>query len=346
MRAELTVDLGAIARNWQRLDDLSASATETAAVIKADGYGLGAAEIAASLQRLGVRTFFVALAEEGSRVRDAIGGDAEIFVLSGYLAADGPLIAGAGLIPLINSVGQFRDFAADFPGHPPALQLDTGMNRLGLEADEFRSVRDSLGTAPPCLVMSHLACADDPHDPLNLQQLACFRELTAGMDCRLSLAATGGILLGEAYHFDLCRAGIGIYGGLPFADGEGVVELDIPVIQTRRVQPGEIVGYGATWTAQDPTRVATLSAGYADGIFRLLGDRIRFHASGVPCPGLGRISMDLITVDVSHLEEPPNRLQLLGEYQSIDNLAELASTIGYEVLTSLGGRYDRTYKRP
>ncbi len=346
MRAELTVDLGAIAKNWQRLDGLSAPATETAAVVKADGYGLGAAEIAASLQRRGVRTYFVALAEEGARVRDAVGGDAEIFVLSGYLPSDGELVARFRLIPVINSAGQFRQFATDFPGHSPALQLDTGMNRLGLEAGDFRSVGEALGDTSPCLLMSHLACADDPHHPLNRQQLAGFRELAAGIDCRLSLAATGGILLGDAYHFDLCRAGIGLYGGLPFADAESVVTLDIPVIQVRQVHPGEIVGYGATWTADRPTRVATLSAGYADGIFRLLGDRICLHASGVPCRGVGRISMDLIGVDVSHLDEVPDRLQLLGADQSIDNLAESASTIGYEVLTSLGGRYDRRYTNP
>ena len=342
--AKLTVNLGAVADNWRRLSRLSGDATEMAAVVKADGYGLGACEVAGALRRCGVGTFFVALAEEGARLRRSIGGEAEIFVLSGYRDCDGPLVSGCDLVPVINSAEQFRCHRADLPQGRFALQLDTGMNRLGMEAEEFRSVRESPGAVEPVLVMSHLACADEPSHPQNRSQLKEFLGMTEGMRSRRSLSATGGILLGPDYHFDLCRPGIGLYGGLPHREAKQVVQLDLPVIQVREVHPGESVGYGATWRAGSSTRVATVSAGYADGIFRSLGGSLTLHAGDVPCRSVGRISMDLITVDVSRVREVPDSLRLLGRHQTIDDLADCASTIGYEILTSLGNRYERVHE--
>ena len=342
--AKLTINLEAIADNWRRLNRLSGDATETAAVIKADGYGLGAAEVAGALRRCGVCTFFVALAEEGARLRRSMGGEAEIFVLSGYRNCDAPLVSGSNLIPVINSAEQFRCHGKDLPKGRIALQLDTGMNRLGMEADEFRSVRETPGDAEPVLVMSHLACADEPSHPQNQSQLQGFLEMTEGMRLRRSLSATGGILLGPDFHFDLCRPGIGLFGGLPHLGARQVVQLDLPVIQVRDVRPGESVGYGGTWVAESDTRVATVSAGYADGISRSLGGSLTLHAGDVPCRSIGRISMDLITVDVSHLRDVPETLQLLGLHQTIDDLADCASTIGYEILTSLGNRYERVHE--
>ena len=218
------------------------------------------------------------------------------------------------------------------------------MNRLGMEADEFRSVREMQGNAEPVLVMSHLACADDPPHPQNQIQLKEFLEMTEGMRPRRSLSATGGILLGPDFHFDLCRPGIGLFGGMPHRGAHQVVQLDLPVIQVRNVRPGESVGYGATWIAGSDTRVATVSAGYADGIFRSLGGSLTLYAGDVPCRSVGRVSMDLITVDVSHIREVPDTLQLLGRHQTIDDLADCASTIGYEILTSLGNRYERVHE--
>ncbi len=342
-KANLTISLEAIADNWRSLDRLTSIESETAAVVKADGYGLGAAMVAQALAKCGVRTFFVALAEEGSALRDSLGTGAEIFVLSGYLPGDGSLVAGFDLIPVINSVQQFSTFRADHPGQPFALQVDTGMNRLGMEQTEFRSIRGELSASMPVLVMSHLACADEPDNPLNDWQLREFADMTGGMRTRRSLSATGGMLLGSDYHFDLCRPGIGLYGGLPFTGARQVVQLSLPVIQVRDVNPGEIVGYGADWSAPSHTRVATLSAGYADGIWRYLGRDLALYAGDVPCKVVGRISMDLLTVDVSSLSTVPDSLQLLGQYQTIDELADNASTIGYEVLTSLGNRYEREY---
>ena len=342
-KAKLTISLDAIAANWRSLDRLSSIASETAAVVKADGYGLGAARVSQALAKCGVRTFFVALAEEGSALRDSLGTGAEIFVLSGYLPGDGPLVAGFDLIPVINSVQQFSTFRADHPEQPFALQVDTGMNRLGMEQAEFRSIRGELSAAIPVLVMSHLACADEPDNTLNERQLREFADMTDGMPTRRSLSATGGMLLGRDYHFDLCRPGIGLYGGLPFARSRQVVQLSLPVIQVRDVEPGEIVGYGADWSARSHTRVATLSAGYADGIWRYLGRGLTLYAGDIPCKVVGRISMDLLTVDVSSLSSVPDSLQLLGQHQTIDELANNASTIGYEVLTSFGDRYERNY---
>ncbi len=343
-RAKLTIDLNAIAGNWRRLDALTVDRTVTAAVVKADCYGLGASRVAPLLHReCGVESFFVALAEEGADLRRILGNGAEILVLSGYYRRDAGLIADFDLTPVLNSAAQFAGFRRDFPQAPLALQIDTGMNRLGMEASEFCSAREALGSTAPVLVMSHLACADDPSDPLNARQLAEFRQMTEGMNTRLSLAATGGMLLGPDYHFDICRPGIGLYGGLPHAAASPAVQLEIPVIQVREVNPGEVVGYGGEWRADTPSRIATISAGYADGIFRSLADRLTFFADGTPCKAVGRVSMDLITVDVGGLATVPESMQLLGAGQTIDDLAACASTIGYEILTSLGGRYERVY---
>ena len=158
-----------------------------------------------------------------------------------------------------------------------------------------------------------------------------------------SLAATGGILLGKDYHFDLTRPGIGLFGGLPFEEAKPVVSLDIPVIQVRDIKAGESVGYGNTWTAPTPRKIATISAGYADGIIRAMGSNTSLYSAGIQCPVVGRISMDLIGIDVSELAAPPTSLSLLNSTQRIDHLAGNAGTIGYELLTSFGGRYKRLY---
>ncbi len=335
----LTIDLGALARNWRDLD--ACSSVETGAVVKGDGYGLGASIVSRRLAREGVRKFFVAIAEEGRVVRSALGEGPEIFVFSGHMPGDTQLIRDHGLIPLLNSVEQVVRHVEALPQHPFGIQLDSGMNRLGMEPAEWASVRDIVLGQSPRLVMSHLACADEQDDPMNATQLRNFREMTDGLDVPRSLAATGGTLMGPAYHFDLCRPGIGLYGGLPFVDASPVVTLDLPVIQCRDVEPGETVGYGATWTAPRRSRIATIAAGYADGLIRAMGPRARLHSGEIPIQVVGRVSMDLITVDVSPLDHDPEALQLLGLHQSVDTVGAMSGTIGYEVLTSLGQRYAR-----
>ena len=338
---ELTIDLNALVRNWQALDAMSEG--ETSAVVKANGYGLDSTMVARVLARAGCRTFFVAVAEEGVPLREALGPGPRIFVFSGHMEHDTELLRDSELIPLLNSVDQMLRHVEALPGAPFGIQLDTGMNRLGMEPAEWQAVRDIAVSQRPELLMSHLACADEPAHPMNAQQLRTFQEMTEGLDVPRSLAATGGILLGAPYHFDLTRPGVGLYGGLPFADANPVVTLDLPIVQVREVEPGESVGYGNSWTAERTTRVATVSSGYADGLIRAAGPKAIMHAGDVACPVVGRVSMDLITVDVTHVPEVPTSLQVLGRYQSVDTLADMAGTIGYEILTSLGARYAKAY---
>lgn len=339
----LSVDLAAICANWRAMDRASAATTQTAAVVKADAYGLGAGVVAQALATAGARRFFVAVAEEGALVRQALGEGFEVNVLGGHCAGDAGLIRDFGLTPMLNSVEQVTRHFEQLPGHGFGIQLDTGMNRLGLEADDWAAIADIVLDAGPSLLMSHLACADAPGTPLNQSQLDTFHTLTDGLGIARSLSATGGILLGPDYHFDLTRPGVGLYGGLPFEGSAPVVRLSLPVIQTRLVQPGEYVGYSLGFRATQPTRVATIAAGYADGLARALSGKATLWAGDTPCPLLGRVSMDLITVDVTHLEEVPETLDILGPHQGIDALGAVAGTIGYEILTALGQRYVRQY---
>ncbi|WP_299416494.1 alanine racemase [uncultured Sulfitobacter sp.] len=340
--AKLTIDLSAIAANWRALADIAQ--VETAAVVKADAYGLDAARVGQHLAQAGARHFFVAVAEEGVALRRALGAGPSISVFSGHMAGDAGAIAGANLVPMINSVDQMLRHVEALPAHPFGIQLDTGMNRLGMEPAEWSALRDLALAQNPTLIMSHLACADMPDHPMNAAQRAQFEDMTNGIDVPRSLSATGGTLLGAEYHYDMVRPGVGLYGGLPFSDAQSVVTLDIPVIQTREVSAGETVGYANAWTASAPSRIATISAGYADGLIRAMGGKAQLFCGGVAVPVIGRVSMDLITADVSHLPDIPDSLQLLGPHQSVDDLAEHAGTIGYEILTSLGARYDRAWR--
>ena len=376
LTGRLTVDLSALAENWRALDRASGTA-ETAAVVKADGYGCGLVEAGRALAGAGARTFFVATVAEGAALRAALGAGPVIHVLAGYPVPEGgtggeaaqarrrppathpsgggparpapadageeaALFAEADLVPVLNAPEQVAAWRAG-PDGPCVLQLDSGMNRLGLEPAELAA----LGAPPPGtrLVMSHLACADEPGHPMNGAQLRTFRGMTDGLGLPRSLAATGGTLLGPDYAFDLVRPGVGLYGGLPFAEARQVVSLHLPILQLREVAPGEAVGYGATWRAARPSRIATLSGGYADGLHRLLSNRAQGFVEGVACPFAGRVSMDLIGLDVT--DAPAARaggwVEILGPHQGVDTLAEAAETIGYEVLTSLGARYARTH---
>ncbi len=342
---DLTIDLNAIVTNWKALDRMTGASVETAAVVKADGYGLGADRVVTSLRRAGARSFFVAIAEEGPAIRRAAGPDAKIFVFGGHMNGDAPILADHGLIPLLNSGQQARCHLASMPDHPFGLQIDTGMSRLGMSSREFASLRHMIDPRGTQLVISHLACSDDETDKRNQAQLAAFHELTADFPAPRSLSATGGILLGPEYHFDLCRPGIGLYGGAPFLNATPAVSLDAPVIQTRELSVGDYVGYGADWTAKRVSRIATIAAGYADGLHRVMGSGSSFSCwvGDARCPVVGRISMDLITIDITDIDGTPERVQVLNEHQTIDDLAEVAGTIGYEILTTLGQRFLRRY---
>lgn len=339
--ARLTIDLTAIAENWRRLNALTQC--DTAAVVKANGYGLGAAEVAGTLAKTGVNRFFVATAQEGAEMRAALGAGVLIAVFAGHRDGDTEVIAAHGLTPMLNSAEQLLRHLESLPGHSFGIQLDTGMNRLGMEDAEWAALRDIALSQAPKMIISHLACADDPDHPMNARQLRQFTGMTAGTGVPRSLAATGGILLGPEYHFEFTRPGVGLYGGHPFEDAAPVVSLDLPVIQIRDVTEGETVGYGNTWTAGRATRVATLAAGYADGLIRAMGPNAQVYSGDTPAPLIGRVSMDLITVDVTDLPGDPDSLSLICSHQGVDDLATAAGTIGYEILTALGARYDRVY---
>lgn len=323
MRATLTIDLTQIAENWRSLDALTNC--ETAAVVKADAYGLGLPEVAPMLLKAGAKTFFTALTEEAVVLRQTLGPDPEIYVFSGALPGDAPLLEAHNLVPCLNSPEQLQNLNGN---NRIALQIDTGMNRLGFEPADIPP------DMTPELIISHLACSDDTSSPHNQEQLNVFNEVTAHFACPTSIAATGGIHLGPDYFADLTRPGIGLY--------KNCVRLSLPVIQTRTVSPGEFVGYSATFWPDTPRKIATVSAGYADGIPRILTGASLF-AGDQPCPIVGRISMDLTTVDISDLDHTPQTMEILNEHQTAEDLAQKAQTIPYEILTSLGSRYERKY---
>lgn len=340
----LHIDLEAVAANWRALDAMSAPGCETGATVKADAYGLGAVPVAQRLFRAGARAFFVASPEEGLELRRALGPEPRIYAYYGHMDGDLGTIARADLVPILCSVEQLARHLEALPRQPFGLQLDTGMNRLGLKPAEWEAVSPLALAAEPVLLMSHLACADRPDAPENAAQLARFRALTDGVPVARSLAATGGTLLGPEYHFDMVRPGIGLFGGLPFADAAPVVALDLPVVACLDVAAGETVGYDGTWTAPERTRIATVAGGYADGLFRSLSPGLDLMAGPVPCPVIGRVSMDLACVDIGHLDADPQTLRALDAHHGVDAMAAIAGTIGYEILTSLGARYRRRYR--
>ena len=339
--ATATIDLNAIRQNWQKLRSMSSN--DAAAVVKANAYGLGLAQVTKALYAEGARIFFVATAEEGAELRSILGKKPDIYIFSGHMVGDTELIKNYNLIPLINSIEQLSRHSKLLREKKFGVQLDTGMNRLGMEPMEWESVKELALSLNPVLIMSHLACADDPNHKMNSKQLDIFLTLTNKININKSLAATGGILLGPEYHFDLTRPGIGIYGCAPMQDCLPVLKIDIPVIQIRNIESGETVGYGNTWTSPCKKKIATISAGYADGLFRAIGKKAKLYFEEISCPIVGRISMDLIGVDITSLKVDPVRLELINSQQTVDNIAEGAETIGYEFLTSLGNRYSRNY---
>jgi alanine racemase len=344
------------------LCELAADA-ECAAVVKADAYGLGMHRVAPALARAGCTTFFVATLAEAEALR-ALLPRATVYVLSGLMPGTAELYRAHDLRPVLNSAAEIAEWAAycEAQGEqlPCAVHLDSGMNRLGLSAGDVDRVADATKlwrSMTLALVMSHLACSDEADHPKNQAQRTLFDKLRARLPKALaSLANSAGILLGRSYFYDLVRPGIALYGGKPAREGENpfapVVHLKGRILQVRDVDAGETVGYGATRTIKQPSRVATVSVGYADGFFRTLsiGDgRQGFvaYAGRHAAPILGRVSMDLITIDVSNVPaELVSRggwVELLGPNVPAHVMAHHAGTIDYEVLTNLGRRALRRY---
>ena len=351
----MTIDLRALVRNWQKLAKLVAP-SECAAVVKADAYGLGIEAVVPPLVKAGCRTFFVAFAAEGARVRQAAP-DADIYVLSGFSPAAGDVFGSAGLRPVLNSPDDLASWTGAGIDFPAALHIDTGMNRLGIDPEDAIGIGAAglpagLGLS---LVMSHLACADEPDHPLNQLQLDRFAEVAAAFPgVPRSLANSAGIHHVPNCHFEMVRPGIALYGGAshPAANSGAVVTAEARILQVRRVAKGDSVGYGAAARLDRDSRIAILGAGYADGLLRAAevnGEAARRQVwiNGFLAPLVGRVSMDLIAVDVTDI--PPEQVgpdgwaELFGPNLSIDGVADAAGTIAYELLTGLSHRAERTY---
>jgi alanine racemase len=357
--ARLTVRLGAIAANYYQFVERCAPA-RVAGVVKADGYGLGAAPVADALVRAGCDTFFVARLTEGIALRP-LQPRARIFVLDGAHTEDASAFIAHQLIPVLNSLPQIEIWNAaarkDRTRLECAIHIDTGMNRLGLSGDERAELSADgerlLRDLDVMLWMSHLACGDECGSYLNRVQLARFHEALAALPhAPASFAASAGALLGKEYHFDLIRAGIGLYGGNPCLDRPNPFAasavLTGKILQLRRVDTGESVGYGASFRAERPLTLATIGLGYADGLMRAIGNRGFGAMAGLRVPVIGRVSMDLATLDVSAV--PTDALhvgadvEFIGDTIPLDEFAALAGTANYEVLTRLGARMARHYE--
>jgi alanine racemase len=350
--AILEIDLGAVVANWRDLARIAAPA-QCAAVVKANGYGLGAASVARALAAAGCRTFFVASLDEGIALRQALGRQPEIAVFNGPLPDTTGDFTEHALIPVLNHSRQIAQWQREARPHPAILHVDTGMARLGLSACEFAALLDTPPRIAWRAVMSHLACADSSDSPLNERQLASFANVSAQVPgVAPSLAASSGIFLGPAYHFDLVRPGAALYGVNPRPRSPNpmrpVVRLSAKILQIRQIDRGETVGYGAAHVMPAPGRVATVAVGYADGWLRSLSHRGSGLIAGRRVPMVGRISMDLATFDVSAVPEilahPGATVELLGAQYGVDDAAADAGTIAYEILTALGARHHRIYR--
>ena len=357
----LTIDLAAIQTNW-RLLGYTALPVDCAAVVKADAYGCGIEPVTTALVKAGCRTFFVADLAEARRVR-AVAPEAAIYVLNGAPAGTGPAFADAHARPVIGSLVELAEWdrfvaSANWNGGA-AIHVDTGMNRLGMSVEEVlalapRMQKENHGIT---LLMSHLACAETPEHPLNNKQIRLFREIRVQFrGLPASLANSSGIFLGAAAHCDLVRPGAALYGVNPTPYTANpmspVIGLQARIVRIRSVARDEAVGYGAAWKAKRPSRIAIIAVGYADGYMRAaspIDGRSGGQAivAGIRCPLAGRISMDLLAVDVTDVPETAARrgdvVTLIGGDLSVDEVAKFYGTIGYEVLTSLGRRYHRNY---
>lgn len=332
-------------------------------MVKANAYGLGMAHVSKALRLAGCRSFFVATLSEGLELKRVLDDAADIYVLSGLYPGDERRCAESGLIPVIVSLEMLHRWLAATAGMTvrSSLKVDTGMGRLGLSAAEFLTVIDQpnvLSLAGVELVISHLACSDEPDHELNQLQLSRFenlrkKALSANSSLRFSLANSSGVCLGERYHFDLLRPGVALFGEGRVAEEHSqikqVVSLSLPILMVRRLKKGEAAGYGATFVASQDCDIACIAGGYADGLFRTLSNSGNLYLDGRPAPIVGRISMDSVLVDVSGFgllgvdaEKLPN-LELLGPHQNVNQLARQAQTVAYEILTSIGDRFHREY---
>jgi alanine racemase len=354
--AVLEIDLAAIAGNWRRIAARLRPGTSCASVVKADAYGLGMARVAPHLAAAGCTLFFVATIDEGIALRRCLP-RAEIAVLDGLLPGTGGEFRRAKLIPVLNALDEIAAWrsGAGTRDLPAMIHVDTGMSRLGLTRQDLAALArapDMLAGLTLRAILSHLACAEDAAHPHNEAQLLAFRAALAQLPpAPAGLAAGSGVFLGADYHFDFVRPGAVLYGVNPLASGPNpmaqVIRLKGRILQVRDVDRGESVGYGAAHRMDRPGRIATVAVGYADGWLRSASHRGSAGIAGRRVPLVGRISMDLMTFDVTGIDptlaRPGGFVDLIDESHGVDAVAAAAGTIGYEILTALGRRYHRLY---
>ena len=355
--AILTIDLGAIKNNWQVYKNAVPKKCDAGAVIKAGGYGLDARHVGVALGVAGCKTFFVATIDEGITLRSVLGDEPEIFILGCIIDGNEKDLGHYNLAPVINSLSDIKTWKNFSATHPCALHIDTGMNRLGLGAKDVETLagdKNALSGLNISLVMSHLACADDAANPMNGDQLAKFKSAISQVNqsaVRASIANSSGVFLGSEYHLDLVRPGAALFGVNPTPEKANkmaqVIRLQGKILEVREIDTPDSVGYGATIKATGPMRIATIAAGYADGLNRSLSNNGVAYVDKHPAPYVGRVSMDLITIDVSQIPENIAHqgavVDLIGPNNPVDDVATRAGTIGYEILTGLGARYHRVY---
>lgn len=358
----LEINLKALAANYELIRSKTKAPCVTSGVVKADGYGLGSIEVTGALYQQGCRHFYVAMPEEALILRNAFP-DIHIYVFGGVYAGTEELYVTENITPVLNSleeIKRWRDYAVTIGKKLPALiHIDTAMNRLGLDRRELDQFYENPAEYTDGLdilyVISHFASAEERDNPLNQQQYERFCAATNRMgNFKRCLANSGGVFLSPDYHFDMVRPGMSLYGLNPIAGEDNpmqqVAQLKTRILQCRTAEKGDTVGYNATYVFDKEAKIATVAMGYADGILRTLSNNGTFFWHGIPCPVRGRVSMDLITIEITHLYDqdvpPPvagDFMELLGPHQRADDLAAAAKTIGYEILTSLGARYARSY---
>ncbi|MEM6812118.1 MAG: alanine racemase [Pseudomonadota bacterium] len=354
----LEINLQLLRENYQILQKQVGESCMVAGVVKANAYGLGIEPIARTLLELGCPFFFTATLKEAVSLRKIIK-ETPIAVLNGILPGQTNIFRQNNLLPVLNSPDMLKIWQEtaikEKKTLPTILHFDTGMNRLGfseLEAEAFiHEQNQAFDHLDVQWIMTHFACADEKDHPLTSAQAERFFNIAKHFpNAKKSLGNSPGVFRSTDYHIDMVRPGFALYGGNPHPEKENVmkniVTLHVPVLQTRLCRKGESIGYGASHIFEKDTMTATISIGYADGFLRSASNQAKVYYQGTTCPVLGRVSMDLTTIDISHLNQPPqagDMIEILGPHQTVDDLADNASTIGYEILTSLGQRYERKY---
>ncbi len=344
MSPELHINLTNLKNNIRFFSGVIKKNVTLSAVVKSDAYGLGITKLVPAIERYGIRSFFTATLSEAVQTRKC-SPHSEIFTLNGFDFLSAGLYKEFNITPVINSLPEAKKFVEIFQkSHKTAIQLNTGMNRLGLNKKIFFENINIIESLPLSLILSHLACADDINNKENILQRDLFLELCKRFpNIRKSLSASHGTLLGSEFHLDMVRPGVGLYGGIRNNGLKQVIQIQVPVLQNFYVDKNMQVGYNFTYKAKNTTKVATLAMGYADGLPRTLSNKGKLFCGNKPCPIIGRVSMDLVTVDISNLPHVPDYLNVFSPEYQIDDFAKDCQTISHEVLVNFGERVTRVY---